>query len=95
MFVLLCHHEKSSIGSFSIDKGNGSENVTFKMNSHFFNLCRVYSYLLKMATVGEFPWSWLLEDQSLETEKEIRRYLFTSSIKLAIRHFHFVVVQGQ
>ena len=45
------------LGSFSIDDGNGRENVTFKMNSRFFNLCRVYSNLLKMANVGEFPWS--------------------------------------
>ena len=45
------------LGSFSIDDGNGSENVTFKMNSRFFSLCRVYSNLLKMASVGEFPWS--------------------------------------
>ena len=44
-------------GSFSIDDGNGSENVSFMMNSRFFNLCRVYSNLLKMASVGEFPWS--------------------------------------
>ena len=36
------------IGSFSIDDGNGSENVSFKMNFRFFNLCRVYSNLLKM-----------------------------------------------
>ena len=43
--------------NFSIDDGNGSENVSFKMNSLFFNLCRVYSNLLKMASVGEFPWS--------------------------------------
>ena len=42
-------------GSFSIDDGNGSENVSFKKNSRFFNLCRVYSNLLKMASVGEFP----------------------------------------
>ena len=45
------------VGSFSIDDGNGSENVSFKMNSRFFKLCRVYSSLLKMASVGEFPWS--------------------------------------
>ena len=32
---------------------------------------------------------------SLEREKEIRRPLFMSSIKLAIRHFHVVVVQGR
>ena len=51
-------------GSFSIDDGNGSENVTFKMNSRFFNLCRIYSNLLKMASVGEFPWSWFPEDRT-------------------------------
>ena len=44
-----------TVGSFSIDDGNGSENVSFKMNSRFFNLCRVYSNLLNMASVGEFP----------------------------------------
>ena len=48
---------KGVLGSFSIDDGNGSENVSFEMNSRFFNLCRVYSNLLKMASVGEFPWS--------------------------------------
>ena len=46
-----------TIGSFSTDDGNCSENVSFKMNSRFFNLCRVYSTLLKMADIGEFPWS--------------------------------------
>ena len=46
-----------TLGSFSIDDGNGSENVSFKMNSRFLNLCRVYSNLLKMVSVGEFPWS--------------------------------------
>ena len=30
---------------------------SLKMNSRSFNLCRVYSNLLKMASVGEFPWS--------------------------------------
>ena len=49
-------------GSFCIDDGNGSENVGFKMNSRFFNLCRVYSNLLKIASVGKFPWSWFLEE---------------------------------
>ena len=52
------------LGSFSIDDGNGSENVRFKMNSRFFKLCRVYSNLLKMASVGEFPWSCFLEDRT-------------------------------
>ena len=44
-------------GSFSIGDGNCSENVSFKMNSRFFNRCGVYSNLLKMASVGEFSWS--------------------------------------
>ena len=55
---------KKAIGSFSIDDSNGSENVIFKMNSRFFSLCRVYSNLLKMASVGKFPWSWFLEDRT-------------------------------
>ena len=43
-----------------------------------------------MANVGEFPWSWFLEERtlSLERKKEVRRRLFTSSMILAIRHFH-------
>ena len=45
------------LGSFSIDDGNGNENVSFKMNSRFLNLFRLYSNLLKMISVGEFPWS--------------------------------------
>ena len=71
--------------------------LTFKINSRFFKLCRVYSNFLKMANVGEFPWSWFLVERtlSLEREKEIRRRLFTSSMILAIRHFHVVVVQGR
>ena len=52
------------LGSFSIDDGNGSENVSFKINSRFFNLCRVYSNLLKMASVGKFPRSWFLKDRT-------------------------------
>ena len=36
------------IESFSIEDGEGSENVSFEMNSRFFKLCRAYSKLLKM-----------------------------------------------
>ena len=45
------------LGTFSIDKGDGIENVTFKMNWRFFQLCRVYFNLLKISNVGKFPWS--------------------------------------
>ena len=38
--------------SFSIDDGNGSENVSFEMNFRFSN---TVANLLKMANVGEFP----------------------------------------
>ena len=47
----------SLLGSFSIDDGDGNENVTFKMNSRFFKLCRPISNSLKMSNVGQFPWS--------------------------------------
>ena len=46
-----------------LDDGDGSENVTFKMNSRFFKLCRVYSNSLKMSNVGKFPWSCVPEAQ--------------------------------
>ena len=45
------------LSSFSIEDGDDSENVTFKMNSRFFKLCCVYSNSLKISNVGEFPWS--------------------------------------
>ena len=45
------------LGSFSIDDGDGSEKLTFKMNSRLFKLCRAHSKSLKMSNVGEFPWS--------------------------------------
>ena len=48
--------------SFSIDDGNCSENISFKTNSRLFNLSCVYSNLLKMVSVGEFPWSLFLQD---------------------------------
>ena len=38
----------NKIASFSIDDGDGSEKVTFKMNLRFFKLCRAYSNSLKM-----------------------------------------------
>ena len=53
-----------TIGSFNIDDGNCSENVSFKMNSRFFKRCHVYSNWLKMAHVGEFPLSRFLEDHT-------------------------------
>ena len=58
------------------------------------------SRLFQFAENGNCSWisleliSWG-PHSSLEREKEIRRRLFTSSIKLAIRHFHVVVVQGR
>ena len=61
------------IGSFSMEDGDDSENVTFIMNSRFFKLCRVYSSFLKRSNVGDFPWNWILTERtkfrSIEKEK--------------------------
>ena len=46
----------SLLGTFSIDDGDDSGNVTFKINSRFFKLCRLISNSLKMSIVGKFPW---------------------------------------
>ena len=61
-FNFIHHYFTLSPGSFSIDDGDSTQNVTFKMNSRFFKLCRVYSNSLKMSSVGKFPWSWILGD---------------------------------
>ena len=87
MFVLI-------LGSFSIDDGDGSENVTIKMNSRFFNVFCVYSKLLKMPNVGERPRVGFLGTVlKFRITKKIRSRLFTSSRKREIRHFHVVVMQ--
>ena len=46
-----------AVGSFKAptDKGDGSKNVTLKMNSRFFKLFCVYSSSLEMSKKGEFP----------------------------------------
>ena len=86
-----------TLGSFSIDDGNGSENVSFKMNSRFFqSLSRLFQFSKngKCRRISLELNSWG-PHLSLEREKEIRPRLFTSPIKLAIRHFHVAVVQGR
>ena len=52
------------LGSFSIDDGDGRENVTLKMNSSFFKLCREYSNSLAMSNVSEFLWSCVRGDRT-------------------------------
>ena len=56
-FIVQLSEKYTAVGSFSIDDGDSSQNVTFKMNYLFFRLCRVYSKSLKMSNVGKFPWS--------------------------------------
>ena len=82
------------IENFSIDDGDSSKNVTFKMNSRLFKLCRAYFNFLN--DVGEFPWeliSWG-PHSSFEREKKIVVACHsTFSIKREIRDFHAVVFQ--
>ena len=80
-----------SVASFSIDDGNGSENLTFKMNSRLFQFAE--NGKSRRISLELISWG---AHSTLEREKEIRRRSFSmSSIKLAIRHFHVVVVQGR
>ena len=88
---------RNNWGSFSIDDSNDSDNVIFKMNSHFFqSLSGLFQFAesgkCKRISLELISWG---PHSSLGREKEIRRRLFTSSIKHAIRHFHVVVVQGR
>ena len=85
----------NALGSFSIDDEDGSEKVTFKMNSPFFQtLSRLFQFTenvkcerISLELISGGP------DSSLEREKKIRRRLFTFSINRESRHFHVVVVQ--
>ena len=54
--------QRLKLATFSIDKGEGSKNITFKMNWRLFQLSRIYFSSLKIANVGQFPWSWFLWD---------------------------------
>ena len=77
--------------------GEGSENVTIKMNVLFFKFVGVYSNSLKMANVVSLS----LELNSVGTalkqfgkRKKIRRGAFTpSKERLILRKFHVMVVQ--
>ena len=57
---------------FNIDDGDGSENVTFKIEFTFFKFCRVYSNSLKTSNLSEFPYSWFLGDRT-QVWKEIEK----------------------
>ena len=76
--------------------GEGSENVTIKMNVLFFKFVGVYCNSLKMAKVVSLS----LELNSVGTalkqfgkRKKIRRGAFTPSKERLIRKFHVMVVQ--
>jgi len=89
---------------FNIDDGDGSENVTFKMNLRFLKLCRVYSRaIMGIMALGLFQFvenvkfkrislqlvSWG-PHSSLERDREIHCLVFVSFIKIENRHFHVV-----
>ena len=85
--------QQLKLATFTINKGDGSENVTIKMNWPFLksrlfqftenSQCRPIS--LELISLGP--------NSSLERERKVCCCLFTSSIKCETRHFHVVVVQ--
>ena len=89
------YSNRDTLGSFSIDDGDSSEKVTFKMNSRFFQtLSRLFQFTenvkcerISLELISGGP------DSRLEREKKIRRRLFTFSINRESRHFRVVVVQ--
>ena len=86
-FLIPAH---SLVGSFSIDDGDGSENVTFKMNSRFSfqTLSRIFRFAknVKCRRISLELIYWR-PHSSLQRGRNIRRRLFTSSIKREIRNF--------
>ena len=71
----------------SIDDGNSSKNVTFKMNSRLFQFVKN----VKFKRISPQLISWE-PHSSLEREREIHCLVFVSFIKRENRHFHVVVV---
>ena len=66
------------------------------MNSRCLKVYRAYSISSNSSNVGNFLWSWIIKDcmyQSSVKEKENCCFVFPSSTKREIRHFHVVVVQ--
>ena len=82
-------------GSFPIDNGDGSENVTFKINSRFFQtLSRLFLFAenVHCRRISRELISWG-PHSNLEKEIKIRRRLFASSIERKNRQFHIAVMQ--
>ena len=52
--IVFCRSRRRVVGCILL-RGSFIENVTFKMNPRFFNLCRIYFSARKMSNVGEFP----------------------------------------
>ena len=77
-----------SLGGFSIDDGDGSENAVFQSLSRFFQ----FTEKVKCGRISLELISWG-PDSSLKRGKKIRRCLFMFSINHEIRHFYVVVVQ--
>ena len=93
---LLSGIQAALIASFSIDDSDSSEDVTFKMNLRFFRHYRVYSNSLKIIIKRTRIFLELCSrgpPSKLAREGKIRRRLFTSYIKRAIKHFHVLLVQ--
>ena len=83
------------LGSLSTDDGDGSENVTAKMNLRFFQTSsRLFTFAenVKYRRISLELTSWG-PNSSLNRERKIRRRLFTSPLKSEIRYLHVVVVQ--
>ena len=80
---------------FCIDEGDCSESLTFKINSRFFKLFRVYSSSLKMLNEGQFD-RISPELDSRKRGRKIGRPLFADCVLQKTwnyRHFQVAVVR--
>ena len=82
-----------SIEGLSNNGGNGSENVTQKVNLSCFKLYRSYSISFNLSNVVDFFLQELISEGlylSSQKEKGSSCLVITSSIKREIRKFHAV-----
>ena len=86
------------MGSLSNDDGNGSENVTQKVNLCCFKLHLSYSSSFNLWNVGDFFFffrNWILKDCDLVHKKKKKVIVLSVHVlhKREIRKFHIVIVQ--
>ena len=81
------------IGSLSKNDGNGYENVTYKVNLHYFKIYYAYSNSFSSSNVGKPFWSWILKD-SIKVQEKKKKVLMCSHLPQNMKFGTFMFKSG-